>query len=70
MKHDVIMLSIADISPIIRLIESQYGQRDLDSPYNFGGHIKYHVTLKVTLTFRVNCKENEYSSFIVWFLPS
>ena len=33
--HDVIMLSIADISLIIRWIESQIGQRDLDSPYNF-----------------------------------
>ena len=33
-KHDVIKLSIADISLIIRSIESQIGQRDLDSPYN------------------------------------
>ena len=33
-KHDVIKLSIADISLIIRWIESQIGQRDLDSPYN------------------------------------
>ena len=29
------MLSIADISIIVRWIESQIGQRDLDSPYNF-----------------------------------
>ena len=33
-KHDVIKLSIADISLIKRWIESQIGQRDLDSPYN------------------------------------
>ena len=35
-KHDVVMLSIADIFPIIRWIESQIDQRDLDSPFNFG----------------------------------
>ena len=34
------------------------------------GHIKYHVILKVTLTFGINCKVNEYSFFIVWFLLS
>ena len=33
-KHDVIKLSIADISLIRRWIESQIGQRDLYSPYN------------------------------------
>ena len=33
-KHDVIKLSIADISLIIRWIESEIGQRDLASPYN------------------------------------
>ena len=33
-------------------------------------HIKYHVTLKVTLTYRVNCKVNAYSFFIVWFVNS
>ena len=31
-RHDVIKLSIADISLIIRLIESQFGQRDEASP--------------------------------------
>ena len=34
------------------------------------GHLKYHVTLKVTLTFGVKGKVNVYSFFIVWFLNS
>ena len=31
---------------------------------------KYHLTLKVTLTFGINCKVNEYSFFFVWFFLS
>ena len=46
-------LSIADISLILRSIESQTGHRDQGS---LRCHIKYYVTLKVTLTFGVNGK--------------
>ena len=34
-RHDVIKLSIADISLIVRVNESQFGQRDEDSPCDF-----------------------------------
>ena len=57
-RHDVIKLSIADISLILRSIESQFGHRCQGSPWY---HIEYYVTLKVTLTFGVNDKENAYS---------
>ena len=57
-KHDVIKLSIADISLILHSIDSQSGHRSQDSPWC---HIKYYVTLKVTLTFGVNGKVNAYS---------
>ena len=57
-RHDVIKLLIADISLILLTIESQVGHRDHGSPWC---HIKYYVTLKVTLTFGVNGKVNLYS---------
>ena len=63
-RHDVIKLSMADITLILRWIEPQFGQRDQGSQWC---HLKYHVILKVTLTFRVNYKVNAYSFFIVWF---
>ena len=63
-RHDVIKLSIADISLILHWIEQQFGQRDQGSQLC---HLKYHVILKVTLTFGVNYKVNAYSFFIVWF---
>ena len=34
-RHDVFMISIADISLIKRWIESKFDQREEDSPYNF-----------------------------------
>ena len=34
-KHDVFMHSIADISLIVRWIESKFDQRDEDSRYNY-----------------------------------
>ena len=57
-RNAVIKLSIAGISLILRSIESQFGHRCRGSPRY---HIKYYVTLKVTLTFGVNCKVNTYS---------
>ena len=56
--HDVINLSIADIFLILRSIESQIGHRDQVSPRC---HIKYYVTMKVTLTIGVKGKVNAYS---------
>ena len=47
-RHDVIKLSIADISLILHSIESQIGHIGQGSPWC---HKKYYVTLKVTLTF-------------------
>ena len=65
--RDVINLSIADISLILRSIDSQFGHRGQGSPRY---HIKYYVTLKVTLTFGVNGKVNAYSFFVAWFVRS
>ena len=48
-KHEVIKHSIADIP--------QFGHRNQGSPWC---HLKYHVILKVTLTFGVNLKVNAY----------
>ena len=48
----------ADISLILRSIESQFGHIYQGSRWY---HINYYVTLKVTLTFGVNGKVNAYS---------
>ena len=57
-RHDVIKLSIADISLILLWIELQFSHRDQGSPWC---HLKYHVILKVTLTVVVNYKVNACS---------
>ena len=63
-RHDVIKLSIADISLILHSIDSLFGHRSHDSPWC---HMKYYVTLKVTLTFGVNGKVNAYSFYRLIF---
>ena len=63
-RHDVIKLSIADISLIVHSIDSQFGHRGQGTPWC---HIKYYVTLKVTLTFGVNGKVNVYSFLSLGF---
>ena len=51
-------MPIADISLILHSIDSQFGHRGQGSLWC---HIKYYVTLKLTLTFGVNGKVNAYS---------
>ena len=53
------------ISLILRSIESQFGHRDRGSPWC---HIKYYVTLKVTVTFGVNGNVNSYSFYRLVYL--
>ena len=65
-RHDVIKHPIADIPLKLRWIEPQFGHRDQGNPWC---HLKYHVILKVTLTFGVNCKVNAYF-FLVWCVHS
>ena len=63
-RYDIIKLSIADISLILHSIDSQFGHRSQDSPWC---HMKYYLTLKVTLTFGVNGKVNAYSFYRLIF---
>ena len=57
---------IADISLLLRSIKSQFGHSGQGSPCF---HIKYYVTLKVTLTFGVNGKVIAYSFFYCLVCP-